>query len=91
MNEMRDERWVPVNFNLSKRLFMPDLWRETQRERETGEDYGRCLTVDSKAPRCCSSFVEGFYVVSCDWVVGIHVVSGAHCTETSVSLMTLVV
>jgi len=41
MNEMRDERWVPVNFNLSKRLFMSDLWRETQRER----DRGRLWTV----------------------------------------------
>lgn len=60
---MRDERWVPVNFNLSKRLFMSDLWRETQRERETGEDYGQCLTAHSKAPRRCSPFVEGLTII----------------------------
>lgn len=64
---------------------------ERDTERETGEDYGQCLKADSKAPRRCSPFVEGFHVLNRDWVVGIHVVSGAHCMETSVSLITLVV
>ncbi len=82
--EMRDGYlWTSTSPNASSCLIYGE------RERQTAEDYGQCLTDDSEAHRRCSPFVED--ILYCDWPAGFMRPTVGLPDRSTVSLMTSVV